>query len=63
MNGSYTNTARSLVMELLAVASMYVTIVHAAAMAHAPTQSVHSLAHAMMISKETDFTILDIDRY
>ena len=58
MNGSYTNTARSLVMELLAVASMYVTIVHAAAMAHARTKSVFSLTHAMMVSKETDLTAL-----
>ena len=33
----------SLVMELLAMASMNETIVHAAAMAHARTQSVHSL--------------------
>ena len=37
---------------------MNVTIVHAAAMAHARTQSVHSLAHAMMVSKETDLTAL-----
>ena len=53
----------TMVMKLLAVSSMNMTIVHAAAMAHERTQSVHSLAHAMMISKETDFTILDIDRY
>ena len=51
-------TLASLVMELLAVTSMNVTIVHAAAMAHAPTQSVHSLAHAMMVSMETDLTAL-----
>ena len=51
-------TLASLVMELLAVTSMNVTIVHAAAMAHARTQSVHSLAHAMMVSKETDLTAL-----
>ena len=51
-------TLASLVMELLAVTSMNVTIVHAAAMAHERTQSVHSLAHAMIVSKETDLTAL-----
>ena len=51
-------TLASLVRELLAVKSMNVTTVNAAAMAHAQTQSVHSLAHAMMVSMETDLTAL-----
>ena len=48
----------TMVMKLLAVSSMNMTIVHAAAMAHARTKSVFSLTHAMMVSKETDLTAL-----